>query len=39
MPDAGLVTVEPQPDEEHAFGPAAGLVAEWRNLRTEPTQP
>ena len=33
MPDAGLVTVEPQPDEEHAFGPAAGLVAEWRNLR------
>ena len=34
MPDAGLVTVEPQPDEEHAFGPAAGLVAEWRNLRT-----
>ena len=35
MPDAGLVTVEPQPDEEHAFGPAAGLVAEWRNLRTD----
>ena len=34
MPDAGLVTREPQPDEEHAFGPAAGLVAEWRNLRT-----
>ena len=35
LPDAGLVTVEPQPDEEHAFGPAAGLVAEWRNLRTD----
>ena len=35
MPDAGVVTVEPQPDEEHAFGPAAGLVAEWRNLRTD----
>ena len=35
LPDAGVVTVEPQPDEEHAFGPAAGLVAEWRNLRTD----
>ena len=34
LPDAGVVTVDPQPDEEHAFGPAAGLVAEWRNLRT-----
>ena len=34
LPDAGVVTLEPQPDEEHAFGPAAGLVAEWRELRT-----
>ena len=23
-----------QPDEEHAFGPAAPLVVEWRELRT-----
>lgn len=34
MPDAGVVTLESQPDEQHAFGPAAGLVAEWRELRT-----
>ena len=33
MPDAGVVTVEVQPDEDHAFGPAAPLVAEWRELR------
>ena len=33
MPDAGVVTLEEQPDEEHAFGPAASLVAEWRRLR------
>ena len=33
MPDAGVVTVEEQPDEERAFGPAAPLVAEWRKLR------
>ena len=32
MPDAGLVTREPQPDEEHAFGPAVALVSEWREL-------
>ena len=32
-PDAGVVTLEQQPDEEHAFGPAAPLVAEWRKLR------
>ena len=32
LPDAGVVTVDPQPDEEHAFGPAAGLVDEWREL-------
>ena len=34
LPDAGVVTLEEQPDEEHAFGPAAELVAEWRRLRT-----
>ena len=33
MPDAGAVTVEVQPDEEHAFGPAAPPVAEWRELQ------
>ena len=32
MPDAGVVTLEEQPDEEHAFGPAAPLVAEWRRV-------
>ena len=26
--------MEEQPDEEHAFGPAAPLVAEWREIRT-----
>ena len=34
LPDAGVVTLEEQPDEEHAFGPAAPVVAEWRSLRT-----
>ena len=34
MPDAGVVTLEEQPDEAYAFGPAAPLVAEWRELRT-----
>ena len=33
IPDAGVVTLVEQPDEEHAFGPAAPLVAEWRELR------
>ena len=33
LPDAGVVTLEEQPDEEHAFGPAA-LVAEWREIIT-----
>ena len=33
LPDAGVVTLEEQPDEEDAFGPAAELVAEWRALR------
>ena len=34
LPDRGMVTLEPQADEEHGFGSAAGLVAEWRELRT-----
>ncbi len=34
LPDAGVVTLERHPDEEHAFRPAAELVAEWRGLRT-----
>ena len=38
MPDAGVVTLEEQPDEEFAFGPAAPLVAEWRRLRTDGRQ-
>ena len=32
MPDVGVVTLEEQPDEAHAFGPAA-LVSEWRQAR------
>ena len=34
LPDAGVVTLETQPDEAHAFGPVAELVAEWRSLMT-----
>ncbi len=34
FPDAGVVTLEEQPDEGYAFGPAAQLVAGWRVLRT-----
>ena len=34
LPDPGVVTLEAQPDEAHAFGPAAEMVAEWRQLRT-----
>ena len=30
-----MVTLEEQPDGEYAVGPAAALVAEWRELRTE----
>ena len=30
---AGVGTLEEQPDEEHAFGPAAPLVKEWRQLQ------
>ena len=33
LPDAGVVTLEEQPDEAHAFEPAAPLVAEWRRMR------
>ena len=33
MPEAGVVTSDAQPDEEHAFGPGAALVAQWRDLR------
>ena len=32
MPDVGVTTLEEQPDEAHAFGPAAPLVAEWREI-------
>ena len=32
--DTSVVTLKPQPDEEHALGPAAKPVAEWRELRT-----
>ncbi len=35
MPNAGVVTLEEQPDEEFAFGPAAPLVSEWRQLRAD----
>ena len=35
LPDAGVVTLEEQPDEAHAFGLAASLLAEWRRLRQE----
>ena len=34
LPNAGVVTLEEQPDEEQAFGPAVPLVVEWRALRT-----
>ena len=33
LPGDGVVTLEQQPDEGHAFGPAEELVAEWRELR------
>ena len=32
MPDVGVITLEEQPDEAHAFGPAAPLVAQWREI-------
>lgn len=37
MPDAGVVTLQEQPDEEHAFGPVAPLVAKWREIRLSTT--
>ncbi len=33
LPDAWVVTLEEQPNGEHACGPAAVLAAEWRSLR------
>ena len=33
FPDAGVVTLDEQPDEDHAFGPAAPVVKEWRQLQ------
>ena len=33
LPDSGVVTLEAQTDEKHAFGPAAEMVSEWRLLR------
>ena len=33
MPGAGMVKLDEQPDEEHAFGLAAPQVAEWRDIR------
>lgn len=39
MPDAGVVTLEEQPDEVFAFGPAAAPVAEWRRLRMGGNRP
>ena len=39
LPDAGVVTLEEQPDEKDAFGPAAPLVAEWRALRLHDATP
>ena len=39
MPDAGVVTLEKHSDEEHAFGSAAPLVAEWREIRTAGQRP
>ena len=32
MPDVGVITLEEQPDEAHAFCPAAPLVAQWREI-------
>ena len=33
LPDARVVALEKQPDEDDALGPAAPLVEEWRALR------
>ena len=32
MPDAGVIALEKHPDWDHAFRPAAPLVAVWRQL-------
>ena len=39
MPDAAVGKLDEQPDEEHAFGPTASLVAEWMRLRCLPIPP
>ena len=33
LPDAGVVTMEEQPDEDDALGPAAALITAWRESR------
>ena len=38
MSDSRVVTLEQQPDEKHAFGPVAPLVAEWRKLQASEDQ-
>ena len=39
MPEAGVITLDAQADEAHAFGPAAPLVAQWRELVSTGGQP
>ena len=34
LPDDGMVKLDDQPDEAHAFGPAAPLASEWRQVRS-----
>lgn len=38
MPRLGVVTIDVQDDEDVAFGPAAPLVTEWRELRARGVQ-
>lgn len=38
MPGPGVVTMDVQDDEDFAFGPAAPLVTEWRELRARGVQ-
>ncbi len=38
MPGPGVVTIDVQDDEDMAFGPAAPLVTEWRELRARGVQ-
>ena len=39
MPDAGVVTLDEQADEEHAFGPAKALAPEWWSVRSSGQAP